>query len=282
MAEQTTHFQLSLREAADIFNPLSTNDNFTTIDAILYELKTKGGIIGYSGTVSANLLTLSGTPTENDTIFKVIPDGDCNTVSFSGAVRQIQAPNGTQMTLKANTLYVCYMSSSAMVALAWPDSVDANTFDGQSASYYATASSVSAVDSKADNATQVAQAATTIANNALTKAESAGMSLDKLIEPGSQSVGNYTYDISSYSNYKLLLLTGSSDNMNSVIIPVGFSGTYFVMRPTSIAFSGGNATYYRLVVTANVNIILTRYSGVIGDGATLSSYCNPPVLYGIK
>lgn len=239
MAEQTTNFHLSLREAADIFNPLSTNDNFRTIDAKLYELMTKGGIVGYSGTVSANLLTLSGTPTENDTIFKVIPDGDCNTVSFSGAVRQILAPNGTQMTLKANTLYVCYMSSSAMVVLAWPDSVDANTFDGQSANYYATASSVAAVDNKADNAAQVAQAATTIANNALSAAEIAGMKLTEV-----------------YSTK----ITGDESLTISVNVP---ENTKFLIFQTGIYESlSGYSTFH--IVFIGVNTLITASTSMVG------------------
>lgn len=228
MAEQTTHFHLSLREAADIFNPLSTNDNFTTIDAKLYELETKGGIIGYTGTVSANLLTLSGTPTENDTVFKVTPDGDCNTVSFSGAVRQIQAPNGTQVMLKANTLYICYMSSSAMVAIAWPDTVDATSFDGHAPSYYATASEIASVKETAENATQVAQAATTIANNALS---AAGVTMDRLyFKAATESMpsGSYSLD-KDYSEYKeLVIVCRTSINVSSMVyftIPVAFIPT---------------------------------------------------------
>lgn len=276
MAEQTTHFHLSLREAADIFNPLSTNDNFATIDAKLYELETKGGIIGYSGTVSANLLTLSGTPTENDTVFKVIPDGDCNTVSFSGAVRQIRAPNGTQVLLKANSLYICYMSSSAMVAIAWPDSVDATSFDGQAPSYYATASEVASVKETAENATQVAQAATTIANNALSAAEAAGLTMDLLYEGAPTPTNTYTITLNAPAeNYKILLVlitpsANSTEYYPFVMVPItnlqqtamfDFGSTSSVVILTR-AFSV-NGTDMRALAVNEIGSTTTRYGGSI-------------------
>ena len=59
MSTQTEHLKLDLREASDIFNPMSTNANFKSLDNIIYDIQTKGGVPTYTTTASANLLKLS-------------------------------------------------------------------------------------------------------------------------------------------------------------------------------------------------------------------------------
>lgn len=230
MAGQTTHFHMSLREASDIFNPLSTNDNFETIDAKLYQLEQEGGIIGYTGTVSNKLLTLSGTPVANDTIFKFIPDGDCDTVTFSGAVRNIVGLDNNAVTLKANTLYVGWMTSSTMKTLAWPDSINATTLGGNAVEYYATAGGLETVKSTAETAVQTAQAAQTIANNALETANTAissgGLTLLLTAETPQFAAAGLTwfttYDNAEFSKYKLIIME----------IAIGSSGATFPPQTT--------------------------------------------------
>lgn len=175
MSSQTANYQLSLREANDIFNPLSTNDNFTKIDELLF----KQTMPLYTSVVSGNLLTLSGTPSKQDTVFKFIATGSANSWSFGGSIYNIITPDGNQFSTVSGKMYVGYVDENNMlVLLAWPSAVNAQTFDNQPSSYYATDSELQAVNTTAANAVQTAQAAQTVANSALEKAEAAGFSME--------------------------------------------------------------------------------------------------------
>ena len=178
MATQTPNFHFDLRESADIFNPLSTNANFESLDTILKNLQENGGITTYTTTAAANLLKLSGTPKVNDTVFKFVAAGDANTWTGAtgGVINNIVALDGKQVTIKGGNMYVAWVNSAnAMVVVAWPAVVDAKTFDGKGPDEWASKAQLDAVNQTAANATQTAQAAQTVANNALAVAQKAGV-----------------------------------------------------------------------------------------------------------
>lgn len=176
MSTQTEHLKLDLREAADIFNPLSTNANFESLDNIIYEIQTKGGVPTYTTTASANLLKLSQNPTPNVTVFKFVAAGDANTWSYQETVNDIVALDGSKKTVKGGEMYVAWVNAAnAMVVIAWPDVVNAQTFDGKAPAEWATKAQLDAVNQTAANATQTAQAAATVANQALEMAQKAGL-----------------------------------------------------------------------------------------------------------
>lgn len=167
MSTQTKHLKLDLREAADIFNPLSTNANFESLDNIIYEIQTKGGVPTYTTTASANLLKLSQNPTPNVTVFKFVAAGDANTWSYQETVNDIVALDGSKKTLKGGEMYVAWVNAAnAMVVIAWPDVVNAQTFDGKGPAEWASKAQLDTVNQTAVNAAQTAQAAATVANNA--------------------------------------------------------------------------------------------------------------------
>lgn len=174
MSTQTEHLKLDLREAADIFNPLSTNANFESLDNIIYEIQTKGGVPTYTTTAAANLLKLSQNPTPNVTVFKFVAAGDANTWSYQESVNNIVSLDGKQKTVKGGEMYVAWVNASnSMVVIAWPDVVNAQTFDGKGPAEWASKAQLDAVNQTAANATTTAQAAATVANNALDKANTA-------------------------------------------------------------------------------------------------------------
>ena len=203
MSTQTTHLHLDLREASDIFNPLSTNANFESLDNIIYQIQNKGGVPTYTTTASANLLKLSENPTPNSTVFKFIAAGDANTWSFSETINDIVALDGTKKTVKGGNMYVAWVNSAnAMVVIAWPDVVNAQTFDGRGPDEWATTVQLQAVNTAVANATQTAQAAATVANNALNIANEAGFK-PELIFSGDENVRQdhgYAYNLSKSLN----------------------------------------------------------------------------------
>lgn len=209
MSTQTTHLKLDLREATDIFNPLSTNANFESLDNIIYEIQKKGGVPTFTTTASANLLKLSENPTPNSTVFKFVAAGDANTWSFSETINDIVALDGTQKTVKGGDMYVAWVNSAnSMVVIAWPDVVNAQTFDGKGPSDWATSAQLQAVNQSAANATQTAQAAATVANNALEVANEAGFKPELIFQgdDGVKQNSNYVYNLTkSLSNFKYLL-----------------------------------------------------------------------------
>ena len=171
MATQTPNLNLDLREASDIFNPLSTNSNFETLDSVITEIRKKGGVPTYTTTASANLLKLSDNPVPNETLFKFVAAGDANTWSYQETVHNIVALDGKQKTVKGGEMYVAWVNAAnAMVVIAWPDIVDAQTFDGKGPDEWATKAQLDSVNQTAANATQTAQAAATVANQALANA----------------------------------------------------------------------------------------------------------------
>ena len=192
MSTQTEHLKLDLREAADIFNPLSTNANFESLDNIIYEIQTKGGVPTYTTTASANLLKLSQNPTPNVTVFKFIAAGDANTWSYQETVNDIVALDGSKKTVKGGMMYVAWVNAAnAMVVIAWPDVINAQTFDGKGPAEWATKAQLDAVNQAAANATQTAQAAATVANQALEMAQKAGLTKTILWENPNTN-GNFT------------------------------------------------------------------------------------------
>ena len=208
MSTQTTHLHLDLRESSDIFNPLSTNANFESLDNIIYQIQNKGGVPTYTTTASANLLKLSENPTPNSTVFKFIAAGDANTWSFSETINDIVALDGTKKTVKGGNMYVAWVNSAnAMVVIAWPDVVNAQTFDGKGPDEWATTVQLQAVNTAVANATQTAQAAATVANNALNVANEAGFK-PELIFSGDENVSqghDYAYNLSkSLNNFSFL------------------------------------------------------------------------------
>lgn len=176
MSTQTPNLNLDLREASDIFNPLSTNNNFETLDSVITEIRKKGGVPTYTTTASANLLKLSENPVPNETMFKFVAAGDANTWSYQETVNNIVALDGKQKTVKGGEMYVAWVNSAnAMVVIAWPDVVNAQTFDGKGPAEWASKAQLDAVNQTAANATTTAQAAVTVANNALEVAQKAGL-----------------------------------------------------------------------------------------------------------
>lgn len=176
MSTQTPNLNLDLREGTDIFNPLSTNANFETLDSVITEIRKKGGVPTYTTTASANLLKLPENPVPNETLFKFVAAGDANTWSYQGTVNNIVALDGKQKTVKAGEMYVAWVNAAnAMVVVAWPDVVDAQTFDGKGPAEWASKAQLDAVKQTAANATTTAQAAATVANNALKAAQEAGL-----------------------------------------------------------------------------------------------------------
>lgn len=183
MSTQTPNLNLDLREGTDIFNPLSTNSNFETLDSVITEIRKKGGVPTYTTTASANLLKLSENPVPNETLFKFVAAGDANTWSYQESVNNIVALDGKQKTVKGGEMYVAWVNAAnAMVVVAWPDVVDAQTFDGKGPAEWASKAQLDAVNQTAANATQTAQAAATVANNALGVAQAAGLKVDILWE----------------------------------------------------------------------------------------------------
>lgn len=207
MSTQTPNLNLDLREASDIFNPLSTNSNFETLDSVITEIRKKGGVPTYTTTASANLLKLSENPVPNETLFKFVAAGDANTWSFQETVNNIVTLDGKQKTVKGGEMYVAWVNAAnAMVVVAWPDVVDAQTFDGKGPAEWASKAQLDAVNQTAANATTTAQAAATVANNALEAAQKAGMKMTKVWTRATES-GAFTATLTNTpENTKLFLI----------------------------------------------------------------------------
>lgn len=257
MATQTPNLNLDLREASDIFNPLSTNSNFETLDSVITEIRKKGGVPTYTTTASANLLKLSENPVPNETLFKFVAAGDANTWSYQETVHNIVALDGKQKTVKGGEMYVAWVNAAnAMVVIAWPDVVNAQTFDGKGPDDWATKAQLDAVNQTAANATQTAQAAATVANTALEAAQAAGMKLTTVYSgvPERQSENTILNLSESISDAKLLVVYASCDsaasyNFVSVISPT-------VQNQTISCFNGIlGYFYYRNIVSITENTI---------------------------
>lgn len=176
MSTQTEHYQLSLREGTDIFNPLSTNDNFEKIDELLFQ-GASGGMVTGTPVVSGGTLSFQGlTLVAADTVvkFKLDASHSVNQVTFAGSTIAIVDLSGNNKTLTGG-FWIGYVdTNSKFRVMAWPEVVNAQTFEGQSASYYATAQGLQSVNETAANALSTATAATTVANQALEAATAKG------------------------------------------------------------------------------------------------------------
>ena len=184
MATQTPNFNLNLRESADIFNPLSTNANFESLDTILKNLQ-EADITTYTTVVSDNTLRLSGTPNVNE-VFKFVAADDATDWIGAGGGRVLRIKDltytGTSVT-KGN-LYLAWMDINRNMVLLnrWPSNVDAQKLGGKPASSFPTTEQLDAVKTTADNAVTTAQAAATVADNALQAAQTAGIKMTLLWE----------------------------------------------------------------------------------------------------
>lgn len=235
MSTQTPNLNLDLREASDIFNPLSTNSNFETLDSVITEIRKKGGVPTYTTTASANLLKLSENPVPNETMFKFVAAGNANTWSYQESVNNIVALDGKQKMIKGGEMYVAWINAAnAMVVIAWPDVVDAQTFNGKGPAEWASTAQLDAVNQKAENATTTAQAAATVANNALKAAQEAGLTAITAFS-GPIAVGspvNLTTPIPD--DAKLIVLTVDSVGASMCSNKIGtFTAASFVPQNSS-------------------------------------------------
>ena len=254
MSTQTPNLNLDLREGTDIFNPLSTNSNFETLDSVITEIRKKGGVPTYTTTASANLLKLSENPVPNETLFKFVAAGDANTWSFQETVNNIVTLDGKQKTVKGGEMYVAWVNAAnAMVVVAWPDVVDAQTFDGKGPAEWASKAQLDAVDQKAVNATNTAQAAATVANNALGVAQEAGMKKTVLWtnqSPNSQfdaqtiTVENIPQDVKMFGIH-CRLISGNIDFFS--LIPTAMIGTGGFSLSGNVVAANSLYTVYRNV-----------------------------------
>lgn len=254
MSTQTPNLNLDLREGTDIFNPLSTNSNFETLDSVITEIRKKGGVPTYTTTASANLLKLSENPVPNETLFKFVAAGEANTWSFQETVNNIVTLDGKQKTVKGGEMYVAWINAAnAMVVIAWPDVVDAQTFDGKGPSEWASKAQLDAVNQTAVNATTTAQAAATVANNALNTAQEAGMKKTILWtnqSPNSQfdaqtiSVESIPQDVKMFG-IQCRLISGNIDFFN--VIPTAMIGNGGFSLSGNVIASNSLYTVYRNV-----------------------------------
>lgn len=297
MATQTPNFNFDLRESADIFNPLSTNANFESLDTILKNLQESGGITTYTTTASALLLKLSGTPKVNDTVFKFVAAGDANTwtAATGGVVNNIVALDGKQAIIKGGNMYVAWVNSAnAMVCVAWPEVVDAQTFDGKGPAEWATKVQLDAVNQTAANATQTAQAAATVANNAVEQVATK-LGFSKLWTnnaPGNDFAGQ-TVEVANIKSYKTVLITfktgGDASNMKDSIMidPSDEYGKYAFQTFGFASLSIGYRMMFRRIDSIGANSLTfgeAYYANAYGSGAqtTQANFtCIPLAIYGL-
>ena len=297
MSTQTTHLKLDLREASDIFNALSTNANFESLDNIIYEIQKKGGVPTFTTTASANLLKLSENPTPNSTVFKFVAAGDANTWSFAETINDIVALDGSKKTVKGGNMYVAWVNSAnAMVVIAWPDVVNAQTFDGKGPAEWATTAQLQAVNQSAANATQTAQAAATVANNALKVANEAGFkpelifSGDEDVIQDSGYVYNLTKSLANYSQLYIVFNPAYTNNYNehqrsAMLIPVPSGDELIALSAVSnyrIGSSGFVTTMvYRTISMTNNTTLTTNDSGIY-SGSQPNAIAQIVAIYGVK
>lgn len=274
MSTQTEHLQLDLREAADIFNPLSTNANFESLDNIIYEIQTKGGVPTYTTTASANLLKLSQNPTPNVTVFKFVAAGDANTWSYQETVNDIVALDGSKKTVKGGEMYVAWVNAAnAMVVIAWPDVVNAQTFDGKGPAEWASKAQLDAVNQTAVNATTTAQAAATVANNANKRGllrktiYSASLPLPTSIEPQTITIGKIT------ETPLFVVITCATSATQIFIVGSGSGGGTSLQSDANGVIRGTRRLY--LNNTGVDGYILQVGKGVRLDGRTDNELCVP-------
>lgn len=282
MSTQTEHLQLDLREAADIFNPMSTNANFEKLDNIIYEIQTKGGVPTYTTTASANLLKLSQNPTPNVTVFKFVAAGDANTWSYQETVNNIVALDGKQKTVKAGEMYVAWVNAAnAMVVIAWPDVVDAQTFDGKGPAEWASKAQLDAVNQTAANATQTAQAAATVANNALDVANAAGLKVDLLWQNDQKTISQTVVTINNWKQYKIIAVRFCAENNEQIN-----TGNFAFAVPTEELTSIKLVTYAALadntVAHQSLYTNFTANDGTITIPIITNAFAVPTRIYGIK
>lgn len=261
MSTQTPNLNLDLREGTDIFNPLSTNANFETLDSVITEIRKKGGVPTYTTTASANLLKLSENPVPNETLFKFVAAGNANTWSYQETVNNIVTLDGQQKTVKGGEMYVAWVNAAnAMVVIAWPDVVDAQTFAGKGPSEWASKAQLDAVNQTAANATTTAQAAVTVANNALDTAQAAGMKKTVLWtnqSPNSQfdaqtiTVESIPQDVKMFG-IQCRMISGNID--------------FFSLIPTAMIGNGGFSLSGNVVAA---NTLYTVYRNVKHDENSL-------------
>lgn len=263
MSTQTPNLNLDLREGTDIFNPLSTNANFETLDSVITEIRKKGGVPTYTTTASANLLKLSENPVPNETLFKFVAAGDANTWSYQETVNDIVALDGSKKTITGGQMYVAWVNAAnAMVVIAWPDVVNAQTFDGKGPAEWATKVQLDAVNQTAANATTTAQAAATVANNALEAVKQKGVTVyvnvTQTLEAGSydllQDVSEAKFFIIYFTNSY-----GTNKGDFSTVLDPAWSSTYMIGITIG---SPCNLTMRRISISGN--------KMTVGDGQNIN------------
>lgn len=282
MSTQTPNLNLDLREGTDIFNPLSTNANFETLDSVITEIRKKGGVPTYTTTASANLLKLSENPVPNETLFKFVAAGDANTWSYQETVNNIVALDGKQKTVKGGEMYVAWVNAAnAMVVVAWPDVVDAQTFDGKGPAEWASKAQLDAVNQTAVNATTTAQAAATVANNALDVANAAGIKIDLLWQNNEKTISTQTLTIQNWKQYKIIAVRFCAEQ-NEHIDTGNFAFAIPSEELTSIKLIGYAALATNTLAHQSIRADFSADNGILTIPTITNYFAVPTRIYGIK
>lgn len=300
MSTQTEHYQLSLREGTDIFNPMSTNDNFEKIDELLFQ-GASGGLVTGTPVVSGGTLSFQGlTLVAADTVvkFKLDASHSVNQVTFAGSTIAIVDLSGNNKTLSGG-FWIGYVdTNSKFRVIAWPDVVNAQTFEGQPASYYATKTGLDNVNETAANALSTATAATTVANQALEAAGKAGGFTKTLVWrnpnwtegsatlPATFSSQDVTLT-NMPSTIKAFIVVYSSNKVITSGEPFYCPCASILLPYTSVSqnfFSNGfnNNTINSRQFTYNSPVSATFSNGAEGSGTASNGACVPLALYALS
>ena len=170
--------------------------------------------------------------------------------------------------------------------------VDAQTFDGKGPSEWATKVQLDAVNQTAGNATQTAQAAATVANNALEVAQGAGFSIEKLWERAPSTMrlsvtATLNKPITDYKMYVIVFQTIiDTPARNTIRFEVGVVSERALTTKEPLTGSLLQSVY----TNGSSLLSLIRAYRFDGDDATKMVFystnnddsCIPTAVYGIK
>lgn len=271
---KTTNYELNIAEGSDRYNHLTIdNPNYEKIDTTMKENEDSAVHTATelkNGTVHAITRNKPDAP-----MFRFVATSDYSvgeTFTVDGMQVTALLPNGSTLSTGAyhiNANVLCCLVGTNMTVYTI-GSTDANTLNGHSADYFATADGLAEV-------TGIAQSAQVVANNASNKLNNLKFEFVKVWE-NSNRYWQDRFEFSPVELTPLVLLQYyvNDEDVEGNNFIIAKSGSY-----NTICFGSNTGTIFRNVGIFD-NAVVPSYTKINGNIYNENKYLVPKALYNIK
>lgn len=290
MSTRTANYKFITPVGSDQFNPLTdSNPNWESADTVIKKVENQS--IAVATEVKSGSVHAITIPEGAGNMFRFVATskfGAQDTCTVNGTQVSTLMPNGTTLpdggwVINSNVL--CCMTGTVLTVYTTiggdSGNIDADTLDGHSANYFATAKALDGVKSTAEAASRIANSASTTATaaNTLANSKSEVALLWKNATPEA-NVGTLEATLSTHSGTpKFYIFVQNATSTKAV----GFENVFVTLHDGTVYANDGYTSYRDFTVSGNKVTFGGGYAyGSYGSNPVArNNACIPVAIYGV-